>query len=49
MSSYHVVLLIWLAVVIAVVAFNRGADERVDRRIAELAERKKRIQWPAAH
>ncbi|WP_175980025.1 hypothetical protein [Caballeronia zhejiangensis] len=49
MNFYQVVVLLFVITMIAAIAFVRGADARVDRRMRDIEQRKKRIRWPAAH
>ena len=49
MSNFQIGVLIWSAVMIAAIAFVRGADSRAAQRMNEIEQKKKRIRWPAAN
>ncbi|MDR5797215.1 hypothetical protein QCE49_27850 [Caballeronia sp. LZ008] len=49
MNAYQIVVLLFVVTMVAAIALVRGADASAKRRIEELEQQKKRINWPSTN
>jgi hypothetical protein len=49
MNAYQIVVLLFVVTMVAAIALVRGADASAKRRLAELEQQKKRINWPSTN